>query len=391
MKTFLKDTITDNLGKTHKGPFRLSVKEAGLADPQTFNATFYYTGSTEHKQALANACFTHHVPSTIKIQLNQLQEADSALLAQAHCAGATIYYKDRKVNANRYYSKYKDCWRKTSAITPESAQAHYNNDVKAFKARQKSANKKACISFFRGLIETAYDGKDYIIYNATVSEAVFVDKKAPVHTPYTNIDIEMYSKLAIKCSYNKTYTEEQIATLHEECPKYGIIEFHESVVEKTVTTWVFNPVTGESEKHIADYTFKAPIRSDAYRTKDNSGSLQIYQNDVRDIETTERLALNAQCKNWLKEHDMIDTLYYYHCPECGKVTFAGEACSCGYQLNRNATSDYLAGRLTESDIAQNPEEFRGTSDSYSEIEMYDTVYQEWQNFDDEDDILEDRG
>lgn len=161
----------------------------------------------------------------------------------------------------------------------------------------------------------------------------------------------------------------QIDTYKDE---YGIT--HEHKAWRTGTAY-------NRERFFAENTEEVFTWKDTPRDKENNSS-QVYFTDVRDTVSTQKLKEAQEVLDWLEQHNMLD-MNAYHCPNCGKVATTYNGCAhCGYELPKEAISEFNNGRITEAELsAMNPEQINAI---FVDMDTA-TSYQEWQNFDNNED------
>lgn len=377
---------------------RMNWKETKLT---TMDMPYFIAKNETDMQELGNK-----VPGMLSMLYTNWSKQTTYKLAGLHSRGVRVFIKSTEIESPRYPRPY---------VINATA-----DELKEVQRLTKVQNNKTCQNFVKNafkIITKGYSvdprrsvdlGADYPHYRMSITDKRFPktdafqqalqgieEGLALTVNPIPDFD-KVLTSIEHKCKlyadqidcYTHTITN-TIAPFDKELDertfkfvqvdtytdKYGIKHEHKQWCEGKA----YN-----RERYFVESTEEVFTWEEAPRTKLKNGDVNscslVYLTDVRDTISSTKLKEAKEVLDWLEQHDMLD-INAYHCPNCGKVATTYSGCAhCGYELPKEAISEFNNGRITEAELSAMSIE--NINEMFKDIDTV-TSYQDWQNIDTE--------
>lgn len=347
------------------------------------------------------------IPGKISLLYTNWSKETTYKLAGLHARGVRVFIKSTEIVSPRYPRPY---------VINATA-----DELKEVKRLSKVQNNKTCYTFVKNafkVITKGYGvdprhsidiGGDYPHYRVSIT-----DKRFPKTDAFQQALQGIEEGLALTVNPIEDF-DKVLTSVEHKCKLYAdqmdcythtvtntVAPFEKELDERSYRFLQVDTYTDEHgithehrqwrvgraynrERYFAENTEEVFTWKDTPRDKGNNSS-QVYLTDVRDTVSTQKLKEAEEVLNWLEEHDMLD-MNAYHCPNCGKIATTYNGCAhCGYELPKEAISEFNNGRITEAELsAMSIEDINAL---FNDTETA-TSYQEWQNFNNEDEFVTD--
>lgn len=350
------------------------------------------------------------IPGKISMLYTAWSKQTTYKLAGLHARGVRVFIKSTEIISPRYPRPY------VINATIE--------ELKEVQRLSKVQNNKTCYAFIKNafkVITKGYNtdprrsvdlGADYPHYRVSIT-----DKRFPKTDAFQQALQGIEEGLASAINPIEDF-DKVLASVEHKCKLYAdqidcythtitstTAPFDKDIDERTfkfVKTDTYTDKHGITHEHkqwcvgkaynrerfFAENTEEVFTWEETPRTKLKNGDLNncslVYFTDVRDTVSSQKLKEAEEVLNWLEQHDMLD-INAYHCPNCGRIATTYSGCAhCGYELPKEAVSEFNNGRISEAELSSmSVEEINAT---FNDIDT-GTSYQEWQcvTSDDEDD------